>query len=306
LSNFSQFLSGEVDHAELKRAAFDEGFWSTLLPVEPPRHQTRNAVQAMADVDDLRRTGVFAVPGAIDTPRLERVHKLLKILRRRGWPLVFAAMHDALWEVFSAPPLGRALEQLLGRGCRQVPRFWITHVSSVEGDAGWRPHLDAHEKPIWNDIGPDRLTVWIALTEATVDNGCMFVLPPEVAGEFPSDLFESRELSAARILPLLHAARPLPCQAGTVMGWTKNVVHWGGRSTGEAAAPRIAIATEFIQGRCQTDLREDAPLDSLAGPPEFSRRLRLVGQQILKYVEYDREARALAPFVELAHRMYRA
>ena len=45
------------------------------------------------------------------------------------------------------------------------------------GEAGWPPHRDKGRQALAADGTPTSLTVWIPLTEATPENGCLYILP---------------------------------------------------------------------------------------------------------------------------------
>lgn len=127
-----------------------------------------------------------------------------------------------------------------------------------------------------------RLTVWIALTDASIDNGGMYVVPrsaapPDVVHRFETDApFTSDEVVA-----MLHAATPLPADAGDALGWAFDVVHWGGRVRA-GARERRSLSLEFISGDAvlQDDERPLLPLDRL---PPFEERIRTIGRCLVTY-----------------------
>lgn len=296
---------------ELFRIVFSEAWWSALLEKEAaPASAAETAAELTAppaplrDLDRGRREGVQRLGAVVDAAALAFVHDLFVEMRHRRWPLVFGALHPRFWQVFAAPAFAHAVRALLGEGARLAPRLWPTHVAPVEGAGGWPPHLDA-TKPIRlrEDGSPERLTVWIALSDATVDNGCMYVVPRDVAGVFPASLFQEREADATGFMKLLHAARALPVPAGDAVCWTKDVVHWGGVASGDGLGPRVSLATEFMQKDAHADVGEGAALDVFAGVPSFEERVRLVGRQLKKYVAYEQEAPALTPLQSLADEM---
>src|SRR5207244_2616081 len=92
------------------------------------------------------------------------------------------------------------------------------------GASGWPPHCDDANRP-------NRVTVWIPLSDATLDNGCMYVVP--------------RDRAAADADARLQACRALPAAAGSILGWNFDVLHWGSTCT-RPGEPRIAISQEFI------------------------------------------------------------
>ena len=123
--------------------------------------------------------------------------------------------------------------------------------------------------------GPEGLprvcNVWIPLTDATVDNGCLWVIPKEFDPMYaqPDHYDHSRpatpafEKGVTKLRFPVAAARPLPCAAGSAIAW-HNVIHWGGACGKRAPVPRIAIAATFkVRGSRATHLTADGQLGGL-------------------------------------------
>jgi hypothetical protein len=291
---------------ELFRVAFEEAFWNELVPAPAPADDDAPLAGEPLDVSRLAREGVAPLGPIANDAAIAFVHSLFRELRHRGWPLVFAALHARFWDLFSAPAFHAALAPVLGDDFRLAPRLWPTHVAPIAGAGGWPPHLDAVRAPRFTSDGrPERLTVWLALTDATPDNGCMYIVPRDVAGAFPDELFSARELDVTRVTRLLHAARALPCRAGSAYVWTKDVIHWGGKASGDALAPRVSLATEVVRADAHQPLAE-GPTIALGAPPSFEERVHLVGRQLRKYVAYESEAPMLTPLQPLADEMLHA
>ena len=103
------------------------------------------------------------------------------------------------------------------------------------------PHRDYSAKEAWTaDDGdgdggePNLLCVWMPVTDATLDSGCLYVLP-RGADKCWNDPTHPDHLRPAEAEPgggaALHfplaCARPLPALAGSVCAWAGNTVHWG-------------------------------------------------------------------------------
>jgi ectoine hydroxylase-related dioxygenase (phytanoyl-CoA dioxygenase family) len=121
----------------------------------------------------------------------------------------------------------------------------------------------------------DTFNLWIALTEATPLNGCMYIVPANFDPLYGTDVAQPK-------FPL-QSIRALPVPAGSILGWNGRVWHWGGRSSTKATHPRISIAKEFQRG-------DVAPHEHPALDPfvrlSLSERLGLAGLHILKYRAY--------------------
>jgi hypothetical protein len=60
--------------------------------------------------------------------------------------------------------------------------FWAWYIDPLKEEKGWQPHRDRDTMSTTPD--PQYCTVWIPLTDATLDNGCMFVLPARFDNEY--------------------------------------------------------------------------------------------------------------------------
>jgi hypothetical protein len=76
---------------------------------------------------------------------------------------------------------------------------------------------------------------WLPLTDATLDSGCLYVVPRESDPlwddhEHPDHLKPARvEADGGTSLRFpIAAARALPCEAGSVCLWAGNTIYWGG------------------------------------------------------------------------------
>jgi hypothetical protein len=255
--------------------------------------------------------GYFVLPSLLPAPLIDGMRSAVAAVEAAGWPAVFAWVYDAFWQVPRLPPLVDVVSAVLGPGSVQTDNIWTHVVPGQRGALGWAPHVDHH--------GPDtRLTLWVALTDATVDTGCLCVLPRH---RVPQDLagrwVERSTWTKREALDVLHAARPLPAVAGSVLGWDASLLHWGA-ARAVAGAPRISYSMEFA-----TAAATDAPLALApasapaastpmsavtAGPagttgvdlPPFAARLRAIARGIANY--HGSEPRA-SRFVELAERL---
>ena len=72
----------------------------------------------------------------------------------------------------------------------------------------------------------------------------------------------------------------LPATAGSFLAWNQAVLHWGGRASRLATAPRISAAFEFQRADQPAFNR---PLLNPARLPSFTERLGLIAKQVLQY-----------------------
>lgn len=81
-------------------------------------------------------------------------------------------IHDAIKKFFLNPALGEMLCKLAG-----IDGIRIWHDQTLQkppwaNPTGW--HLD---NPYWSFHSPDAISIWIALDDATIQNGCLYYLP---------------------------------------------------------------------------------------------------------------------------------
>ena len=173
----------------------------------------------------------------------------------------------------------RLIEGFLGSGYRQNSSFWTYYVAPARGAAGWPPHADSHDSD-------SHLTVWIPLSAATVENGCMYVIPRDrMPDSLPLDYAKIQTVTARELGHLLQSAKALPVDPGASIGWNHQVVHWGSTSTGQTEA-RVSIAVEFIAkgyAPCSTEL----PLLDPVELPAFDVRLRGIGKCLSAYGRFE-------------------
>jgi hypothetical protein len=258
------------------------GFWRQLVPdltlTEAGDHACVPAPELDASGNtvlkaDLVREGYVQVNGLYDGDLCRRLAAGVSALRGHGLLPVFALVYDEYWLL--ARRLHAIMCQVLGDDYVQLPDFWAWFIDPTTEQSGWRPHRD---KPslecLMPDGAPKSVTAWIALTDVSPLNGCMYVVPAHMDPGYATATTPSAE-------DLLHRVRALPAAAGSVFIWNQLIMHWGGSSSRRADGPRISIAFEFQ--------RADAPAfnEPLLRSPRIllpmQTRLALIGQQILQY-----------------------
>lgn len=246
-------------------------------------------------------------PGA---PPLQRMAAFVRQLKADGWPPIFGFLTAEFWSMIDA--VFPVVAPVLGDDCVLEPSVFIwsldkpapastplSHAPLRKEKAGANfglPHRDYPHNECFDDAGnPTLLNVWVPLCDATLDNGCMYVVPKEHDALFASPE-DDGHLKAA--LPVagsdgrqftvrfdLGAARALPGCAGEVMSWHGNLIHWGGRCSSSASEPRASFACAFRAART-----ERTHLDIESGMPCLTReevqaldvhaRLRLVARGV--------------------------
>jgi hypothetical protein len=271
----------------------DPGYWTGMCPemtiggnAAPERPD-----RLRSDPEAFRRDGYFIEPAVLPDARTAALVGAIEQLRAHGWHPLFAFVFDEFWALAWTGGVRNIAEALLGPGSKLIPAVAV-HYVDVGGSRGWTPHTDGFEFD-------HRLTTWVPLTDATLTNGCIYVVPrsEEVADALTR--FNKAETTRDDAVTLLQHARALPAPAGSVLGWAFDVLHWGSVSLG-APTPRVSVAYEWL-GPDGSPAEHELPLVDLDdGLPSMGERLDLIARSILSYDRFDS---ALLPFEELAKKL---
>lgn len=241
-----------------------------------------DAPYAAAAID---RDGYAQLSGTgLDAP-LDAMAAVVRRMRGDGLDPVFAFVYDEFWRPYFR--LDALFRHLLGPYVF-LPDFWAWSVEP--GSAGWSIHRDRGRAALRADGSPVSLTCWIAISEATADNGCMHLVPKHADptyGTAREHLYEFRDQDV-RVL----AAAP-----GDLLVWNQAVVHWGGKALAHAPASRVSLSFEAQR---LDEPSQEAPLIAPGEVVPFAARLKLIGEKLLHY----RHMHAISPALEaLARRL---
>jgi len=143
---------------------------------------------------------------------------------------------------------------------------------------------------------PEILTVWIPLNNATLANGCMYVVPREFDTDFArtdnhhahmNPATEVQRGLSSKIHFPLHGVRALPAPAGSLLAWYGNTIHWGSTCSRYANAPRKSIALTFRRTCSNLGTKEAPPITMAQASfmtPEL--RLALISRSLLLYNQW--------------------
>lgn len=263
-----------------REQADDPSFWLELNPhftITRDGSQDKIASLPIEVTDDmvsyLRSDGYLQLDNIISSKMVASLRKGIVTLRDKGINPSFVFVYDEFWTI--SRQLNRLLTPVLGETYQQLPDFWAWYLDPQREDAGWRPHRDRiHGETVYPDGMPKSVTVWIALTDATPLNGCIYMLPAHLDDDYFNFKTKDTNVNA-------HGIRALPASAGTLLMWNQRVVHWGGTSSTLTHEPRISLAIEFQ--------RADVPPFNtpLIKAPEkllpFDVRLMLIAKQFAQY-----------------------
>lgn len=249
-----------------------------------------------AVIEHYTADGYFQIDSLLPVPMLRRMCRSIEVLKKEGWPPVFAFIYDPFWQVVRVPSLVRLLSTILGPGYRQKANIWSFHIPTVVGNAGWPPHVDGGESGRQN-----RLSLWIPLDDATLDNGCMYVLPRRrIPDRIRDPTLWKNALCKTDVKLLLQSCRALPARAGSVLGWDFDIIHWGSRRDA-VGKPRVSIAMEFLSAAEKPDEEEQPVFDIEGALPTFAQRLHLIAKAILSYQNFEP---LMVRYKDLAERIF--
>ncbi len=212
--------------------AWNPSYWRALNPQlsidsgaapETLEHVSLDVSELQTLRSKYGQEGFFQTQPILAPLALERLRECVEVLKRENWPPVFAFVYDELWLAARTRSLVRLLGHILGQGYRQTSHVWCHYVRQGRGEGGWPPHVDGFREE-------KRVTVWIPLGDATLDNGCIYVVPRDlVSREVANGFLNMQTISSADASALLQSSRALPAQAGSILGWDYTLIHWGSK-----------------------------------------------------------------------------
>lgn len=149
------------------------------------------------------------------------------------------------------PAICEMVTQLIGH---PVLRVWHDQVqykpARVGGPTTW--HQD---HPYWPIIQPaDLVSAWVALEDADVENGCMWMVPrshlwgPHKGGTIGTDDETFAPQPDLSLLPPGEAAEPVPCPVRKGQVMFHHCLTWHGSPRNRSERSRPAIAVHYMPG----------------------------------------------------------
>ena len=203
-------------------------------------------------------------------------------LKQHGWAPTFILIFDESWE------LAQALDRLQNKTSSNLNNMDMLawHIDPNKGESGFTPHRDRQPEEVSASFRADGTakytTSWVALTEATPENSCLYVIP---ADRDPGYHAGDNDTDPLRRILLTKDAyqhiRAVPLKPGHVIMFTHRIMHWGSTGRRGYPIPRIAFSVA-----CSDDLFEAPYFDRKHLPqPPFVLRRSLAAGQMLCYHE---------------------
>jgi len=265
-----------------------QDYWRGLAPsfhiadsdfLSPKVADTKAACATAAG--DIAKDGYAQLRGIDLAADFASMADVARALTARDLDAVFCFVYDEFWRPYFR--LDALYRHLLGP-YTFLPDFWAWDIDPKRGGAGWSRHRDRGRQSLRADGSPISLTTWIAISEATSDNGCLRMVPKHADPTYntphePDELFKE---SAVRVLPAM---------PGDVLIWNQAVMHWGGKAEPSASHSRVSLS--FETQRLDVPSSE-VPLIAPWQIVPFEQRLKLIGRKLLHY----RHMHALTPALE--------
>ena len=170
------------------------------------------------------------------------------------------------------------------------------YIDPREGAAGFSPHRDRQPDDVKGSFHDDKVakyvTMWLALTDATPENSCLYVIPKTFDPGYTTGDDESDDGPdpLTRALPdkcAFQNIRALPRRAGQSLLFTHRIMHWGSRGNPNShdKTPRVAISFVCSDPSFEKPYLKGISLEDDEALPPFKVRLLLVCAQLLIYYQ---------------------
>jgi hypothetical protein len=261
-------------------------FWQNLAPQLSINKyfQTTNPITISPEVMEeisrsMEQDSYLLLSSLIDKSETDAIRDCIFSLTDIGLPPVFVYIYDQPWALFER--LRPIIELFLGNRFSLLPNFWAWHIPPIKGASGWPAHTDCSAQTRFEsaDGGTTFMSMsfWIPLTDATIENGCMAILPKS-----REILYNTPITDPNQIIP--QDAINLPAKSGSVIGWSQDLYHWSRHVTTNLVTPRVSLSLEF-QNPAFTPLIR--PLLNIEHPPLFKEQLALIFSQFEKYKDME-------------------
>lgn len=156
--------------------------------------------------------------------------------------LKLADTHEGMHQLMHDPRLGRMAAQLAGVSGIRIWHDQALYKQPFGNPTAW--HLD---NPYWSFTSKDSLSIWVALDDATMSNGCLYYLP----GTHKNPTWKNVSISG-NIGDLLRAypewrtidSIACPCPAGSAVFHNGLTAHGAGANM--TARPRRAMTCAYM------------------------------------------------------------
>jgi hypothetical protein len=268
----------------------DIQFWKELCPnltiTEVDRWATPPEIAIEDARDKIVNDGYFHIPfDSWDLP-FDEMTRCIQKLKSLDMQPVWCFIYDEFWLL--TVKIDAHIKSILGENYHRLPEIWAWHIDPSKEERGWKIHREGGYYSVFDDGLPKTLTIWIPLTDATSENGCMCVVP--IAND--PNFYSTDESYYANWQEDFYddSKKILEAKSGDVLGWHPQILHWGKKSTNKNANPRISMSTEFVSNRilelndtaCFYDKEEYPWLDPFY-IPDLTKKTELINKLVSRY-----------------------
>lgn len=283
------FEDGDEGPADGAATVFDAEYWNAILSAHgcsissgvDAEFVDFDASATAKHVNALRDEGYVWGDVVIPPEHTTALRRGIDALVEAKWPPACVFVSDVAWRVIDA--LFAHAEVLLGGECVLEPSV---AAFKLERDVNGRryignnfgvPHRDySREDAVDADGHAQVLSLWLPLNRVTETSGCMYI----VSKRDDPDGGRGDSFKAAPEVPRGAARALAPVDAGALLAWAGNVIHWGSACAPDSPdAPRVSVAFVFRR-RGDAEARADARLPPLtraeARASSLDRRLDVI------------------------------
>lgn len=269
---------------------------TTIKTCQKSQHEADSSGGAVVDVnykkarEHLRNKGYALIDQLIfPQSKLDQVRNGIERLHALGFPASFILLFDVTWDIAAIS------RELFRETCLETNQFQFDILAWHITGEGFSPHRDrqppADVAVSSTFVNQDAkfVTQWIALTPATPQNSCLYMIPKQYdPGYLTGDVDDEDPLR--RALPEKQAFQrivALPRDPGQSLLFTHRIIHWGSArdpNADKSLGHRIAISFVCSDPSFEKPYLKEDYFTHDKRPP-FRIRLLLVCAQLLIYYQ---------------------
>ena len=232
---------------KVERASYFERVAPELHVERPPPWPEPSVVDPSAARETLAVDGWFSVDSVLRDDEVAALANAIERLEADHVPALFVFAYDEAW--LAVERIRRAVAAIIDAPCAVVADVWAWRIAPTKGARGWVPHRGTY---VDNRVGgkPSLINAWIALSDVTVETACMHVLPASRDPNFGGDLRSTHHNALD--------ALALPARPGNLLGWSSNLLHWGGAMSPTASRARLSLSVTLSCSAAVDALAQDA------------------------------------------------
>ena len=239
----------------------------------------------------MRDEGFFTLEDLPWPPALVRSLRVgVRRLLKRGWPATLLLVYDEAWVM--AHQISALMAAVSG-GCANSLDTLAWSVTPSLGQTGFAPHRDRQPADVpasfRADGTPRYATCWVALSHATTDNSCLYLVPRarDPGYDAGDDHRADAEDPLLKIFRASDAAvqsvRACPLKPGGCVIFTHRAMHWGSIGQPACERPRVSISFGHSDPSFEAPFLRDTA-SQLPYPP-VKVRVALAAAQLINYHE---------------------